>query len=120
MSKLLPHKLYVDDVMMYIIASLPNTTFDSVKVNIAFYDLKKKYPDCFNKLHFYTGGTYPISERICSMIARGYICGMIVACNYFSDEKKESFINHVNKKLTPEQLDRINEIINVVKTEKLL
>jgi hypothetical protein len=117
------HKLYIEDIMMYILASLPNPNFYTSDVNLLFYKLKQKYPDFFKDLYFYNN-CQPCSENIYSLVMRAHISKLFENGNYFSDLKKKGFINYVdnnkNVKLTPEQKLMINEIINTIKTEKLI
>jgi hypothetical protein len=113
------HKIFVDDVIYYILASLPNKTFPTSAINIAFYELKKKYPECFENLIFHTS-CQPYSERISNMVVRAYIAELFECGNTFSDKKKESFKKHIYNRFTPFQLEKINDMINTIKTEKLL
>lgn len=113
------HKLFVDDVIFYILASLPNENFPTSDINILFYKLKQKYPKCFENLIFHMG-CQPCSEHLCNMVTRAYICNLFGYNNTFTKENKMSFINHIEERFAPLQKENVNEIINYIKTEKLI
>jgi len=95
---MLKHKLFIDDIVFYILSSLPNNKFDTTDIHILFYELKQKYPLCFKSLSFHTNGTQPFSDEIESILMRGYISNVIGYGNFFSDRRKELIINHIKNK----------------------
>jgi len=104
------HKLFADDIVIYILASLPNNNFNTIDIHELFYELKQLHPICFKSLNFNTSSCTPYCELIERILMRGYISGILQYDNSFTN--KQSSINHIMKKLSPYQIAQLQKIIN--------
>ena len=108
-AKRLKHKVFVDDIVIYTLASLQNKPITTGDMQILFYELKNKHPLCFKSLIFHTNSCSPYSDVLERVLMRGYISGILQYDNTLTNS--QSTIIHIERKLTPDQISRLQQMV---------